>query len=76
MVEDASDDEDEDYVQPKRIRQEPPSPNRIYCTDGKEYIDETESGILLVLVNSDFIVKLRSHVFLFNAGREKKDKKS
>lgn len=45
-VEDASDDED--YTPPKRSRQEPQSPDRIFDSDGNENEELTEAGIQLV----------------------------
>jgi hypothetical protein len=45
-VEDASDDED--YAPPKRSRQEPHSPDRIFDSDGNENEELTEAGIQLV----------------------------
>lgn len=46
-VEDA-DEEDEDYVVPKRHRAEPTSPSRVYNTDGEEQTECTEIGEKLV----------------------------
>ena len=51
-VEDASDDEDDkNYAPPKKVRDEPPSPDRVHNSDGEENISDTEHGAELVRLN-------------------------
>jgi hypothetical protein len=68
-------DSDNDYTPPKRARQEPPSPNSVFGSNGEENIEDTEQGEALVSCLLSNTSIMFANYIMIDLQRKKRTKK-